>query len=64
MGTAEVEKSVPQCHRDLEGRQAKWHGRCMELRMDDDVVVITRPIPQFELSFLSFATGLHEANLE
>ena len=66
MGTAEVEKSVPHCHRDLKAGKRNGTGGvwCMELWMDDDVVVITRPIPQFELSFLSFATGLHEANLE
>jgi hypothetical protein len=53
VGTAEVEKSVPHCHRDLKagkrsGTRGVW---CMELWMDDDAVVIMRPIPQFELGF-------------
>ena len=53
MRTAEVEKPVPECHRDLKAGKRNGTGGvwCMELWMDDDAVVITRTIPQFELSF-------------
>jgi hypothetical protein len=61
VGTAEVEKPVPQCYRDLKaGKQAKWYEGvwCMELWMNN-VVVITRQFPNLSRA-LSFTTGHNE----